>query len=150
MTAPTRLAIGLFLAFAAVALAGVALRPPVPIDETRYLDVAWEMWATGDYLLPHKNFELYTDKPPLLFWLINLVWALTGGVSELAARLVAPAFALVSIAGTWALGARLWDGRTGALAAAVLAGTSVFAIYGGATMFDTLLATATLAGIAAL
>ena len=63
------------LGFAAVALAGVLLRPALPIDETRYLAVAWEMWARGDWLVPTKNFALYTHKPPLLFWTMNLVWS---------------------------------------------------------------------------
>ncbi len=143
--------IGFFalLAFALVALSGIVLRPLIPIDETRYVSVAWEMRVTGDWLVPHKNGAFYTDKPPLLFWLINLVWSVTG-VSDLAARIVGPAFGLAVIAGTWGVGRRLWDDRTGARAAAVLSAFSIFAIYGGATMFDTLLASAVLLGIAAL
>lgn len=144
------LALALTLAFAAVALAGVVLRPLIPIDETRYIDVAWEMRQQHSWFLPLKNHQLYTDKPPMLFWLINLAWTLTGGVSEFAARLVGPAFAVASIAGTWALGKRLWDGATGAVAAIVLTGLSVFGLYGGALMFDTMLACATLGGLWAL
>ncbi|MFD2172847.1 ArnT family glycosyltransferase [Rhodobacter lacus] len=140
----------MILAFAAVAVAGVALRPLLPIDETRYIDVAREMRLEGSWFLPLKNFELYTDKPPLLFWLINLVWTLAGEVSGFAGRLVGPFFALLTLAGTWALGRRLWDTATGAMAAVVLAGLTVFAAFGGALMFDTLLACATLAGIWAL
>lgn len=55
------------LAFLLVAVTGVLLRPLAPIDETRYVAVAWEMWQSGDFLVPTKNFELYTHKPPLLF-----------------------------------------------------------------------------------
>ena len=137
------------IAFALVAVAGVALRPLIPIDETRYIDVAWEMRLEHHWLLPVKNYGLYTDKPPLLFWLINLVWSVTG-VQGFSARLVGPAFGLLAVIGTGLLGRRLWDGRTGLAAATILAGTSVFAIYGGLTMFDTMLACATLGGIAAL
>jgi len=144
------LALAMLIAFAAVAVAGVLLRPLIPIDETRYIDVAWEMRVTGDFLVPHKNFEIYTDKPPMLFWLMNLVWFLTGHVSDIGARLVGPAFGLGAIWGSWRLGARLWDETTGAVAAAVLAGTSFFAIYGGAVMFDTMLAAATVGGLLAL
>ncbi len=140
----------MILAFAAVAVAGVLARPLVPIDETRYVDVAWEMRLMGSWFLPLKNYDLYTDKPPMLFWLINLVWTMTGGVTEFAARLVGPAFAVATLWGSWLLGRRLWDDTTGAVAAVVLAGMSVFAIYGGATMFDTLLSAATLAGLLAL
>lgn len=144
------LAVALIAAFAAVAVAGVFLRPLIPIDETRYVDVAWEMRLRGSWFLPLKNFELYTDKPPMLFWLINLAWTISGGVSGFAARIVGPAFAVIALVGTWALGRRLWDDATGAVAAVVLAGLSVFAIYGGATMFDTMLIVATLAGLRAL
>ncbi len=141
--------IAAILAFAAVALAGVWLRPLIPIDETRYLSVAWEMRTTGDWLIPHKNGAPYTDKPPLLFWFVNLVWSVTG-VSEVAARLVGPAFAVLCLGGTWMLGRRLWEAETGARAAVVLAGMTVFVLYGGATMFDTLLGFAVILGIAAL
>lgn len=144
------LAVALIVAFAAVAVAGVFLRPLIPIDETRYVDVAWEMRLRGSWFLPLKNFDLYTDKPPMLFWLINLVWWAMGEVSGAAARLVAPAFAVIALIGTWVLGRRLWDNATGAVAAVVLAGLSTFALYGGATMFDTMLAVATLAGLRAL
>lgn len=42
-----------------VMLTGVAIlsRPITPIDETRYLGVAWEMWLRGDFLVPYKNGE---------------------------------------------------------------------------------------------
>jgi len=144
------LAAAAVLACAAVAVAGVLLRPLIPIDETRYIDVAWEMRQQGSWFLPLKNYELYTDKPPMLFWLVNLIRTLTGGVTGFAARLGGPAFAVLALAGTWALGRRLWDDATGALAAVVLAGLSVFEIHGGATMFDTMLACATLGGLWAM
>ena len=61
-----------------VMAAGLALRPPLPVDETRYLAVAWEMWRDGNFLVPHLNGEAYSHKPPLLFWLINLGWGYSG------------------------------------------------------------------------
>ncbi|MCK4939669.1 MAG: hypothetical protein KAR80_05190, partial [Rhodospirillaceae bacterium] len=54
----------------------IIMRPVLPIDETRYLSVAWEMHTSGSYLVPHLNGELYSHKPPLLFWLINAGWAI--------------------------------------------------------------------------
>lgn len=144
-------ALGLALTgFLALALAGIILRPLLPIDETRYLSVAWEMWQGGSWLVPHKNGAIYSDKPPLLFWLIALVW---GGVgpSELAARLVGPVFGAAMIGLTHVLARRLWDdARAAALSALVLAGTVGFALYGGLTMFDTMLGTATLLAMLAL
>ncbi len=139
------------LAFVSVAVAGVLLRPAMPIDETRYLAVAWEMWLSGDWLVPSKNFALYTHKPPLLFWAINAVWSVTG-VSETAARLVGPAFAVLAILLTRQLARALWPEDAGAGPRAVLAlsGMLIFGFYGGLTMFDAALAAATVAAMLAL
>jgi 4-amino-4-deoxy-L-arabinose transferase-like glycosyltransferase len=137
--------------FGVTVLGMVLLRPLLPVDETRYLTVAWEMWQGGSKLVPHLNGALYTHKPPMLFWLVNLVWSVTG-VSDLAARLVAPAFGLASVGLTAMLARRLWPDapdRAG-LAALILASGAVFLIYGSATMFDTMLTTATLAAMLAL
>ena len=128
----------------------VALRPLLPIDETRYLSVAWEMHLSGDPVHLTMNGAAYTHKTPPLFWLINAVWLVTG-VSEFAARLVGPACALGMLAGTAALAQRFWPDRDlGPLAAMVLAGFPVFLIYGSATMFDALLALGVLGGVGAL
>lgn len=138
-------------AFMAVAVAGILLRPLLPIDETRYVTVAWEMHLSGDWFVPTKNGDLYTHKPPLLFWLMNLAWALTG-VTEFAARLIGPVFAGVTILLTAVLSRDIWPGeaQVARRAAMALAGMSVFAAFGGATMFDTLLATSTLIGLIGL
>ncbi len=138
-------------AFMAVAVIGILLRPLLPIDETRYVSVAWEMYLSGDWFVPTKNGEIYTHKPPLLFWLINLAWMVTG-VSEFAARLVAPLFAGATIVLTARLAGELWPGdrQTARRAAMVLAGMTIFGAFGGSTMFDTMLATATLVGLLGL
>lgn len=145
---PVALAIGFLLL---TTVLGLLLRPLAPIDETRYLAVAWEMHTTGDWLVPTKNFALYSDKPPLLFWVINLVWLVTG-VSGFAARLVGPAFACLAIWLVAQLARRLWPQDTGACgrAALALAGTAVFALSGSLTMFDVPLTVAVLCGLIAL
>lgn len=141
---------GILIGVALVLAALVALRPLLPIDETRYLSVAWEMWLSGDPVHLTKNGEMYTHKTPLLFVMINLVWLVTG-VSELAARLVGPACAVAMVGGTGLLARRLWPEQDlGARAAAILAGFTVFLIYGSATMFDALLGLGVLGGVAAL
>ncbi|WP_428296094.1 ArnT family glycosyltransferase [Hyphomicrobium sp.] len=65
-----------------------AALPALPVDETRYLTVAWEMRASGNWIVPTLNFAPYSHKPPLLFWLINASWSLFG-LSVWPARLVA-------------------------------------------------------------
>ena len=137
--------------FAAVAVVLVALRPLMPIDETRYLAVAWEMWQGGSKFVPHLNGDLYSHKPPLLFWLINAVWSVTG-VNETAARLVGPAFGLASVALTAVLARTLWptEAARAGQAALILATTGVFLFFGSTTMFDAMLTTAVLGAMIAL
>ena len=140
----------ILIGVAVVLAALVAMRPLLPIDETRYLSVAWEMWLSGDPVHLTKNGEMYTHKTPLLFALINLVWLVTG-VSEFAARLVGPACAVAMVAGTAMLARHLWPAQDLRIRAAlILCGFPVFLIYGSATMFDALLALGVLGGIAAV
>lgn len=60
----------------AVGLGVVLLRPPLPIDETRYLEVFRES-LQGSPLLLRLLGEPYAEKPPLLFWLGRLLAALS-------------------------------------------------------------------------
>lgn len=126
---------------AVLAFSAVCSRPPIPPDETRYLAVAWEMRLTGDFLVSHLNGETYAHKPPLLFWLINAVWFVLGGASELAARLVVPAASVMSIFLTGALAVRLWPDRPLVHRAAPLVQTSMmlWMFVSPLTMFDCLL-----------
>lgn len=90
-------------------LTGVALatRPLTPIDETRYVGVAWEMWLKSAYLVPIENGEPYSHKPPLLFWLFHAGWALFG-VNDWWPRLVSPLFSLGGLLLTVSIARRLW------------------------------------------
>lgn len=138
------------LVFAVAIGTALVTRPPLPPDETRYLTVAWEMWRGGDLLVPHLNGATYSHKPPLLFWLINLAWVVFG-VSEPAARLVPPLFALGSAWLTAALATLLWPERAGlpGVAALLIAGTAVFLLFGSLAMFDAALTFFTLTGLTA-
>ena len=144
--------LGLAVCLFVVAVVSLALlRPLLPIDETRYLTVAWEMWQGSSKFVPSLNGEIYSHKPPLLFWLMNIVWLITG-VSEIAARMVAPAFGLVSIILTARLARALWaytPERAG-FSALILATGVVFVLFGSTTMFDTMLTTAVLGAMLAL
>ncbi len=134
-------------------LAGVALlaRPALPLDETRYLAVAWEMWQRGDFLVPFKNGETYSHKPPLLFWLIHAGWGVFG-VNDWWPRLLSPLLALSATALTWRLARRLWPGAadTARLAPLVLLSSLLWLIYAEALFFDVLIAVCALIGLTGL
>jgi 4-amino-4-deoxy-L-arabinose transferase-like glycosyltransferase len=91
----------LFMAIAALT------RSLWPIDETRYATVAWDMWQNRQWLVPHLNGAPYAHKPPVLFWLMHLGWALFG-VNDLWPRLIAPLAGLVTVLLGTRLARRMW------------------------------------------
>ena len=99
---PTLLAVWLI-----VLLTALLTRPLIPVDETRYADVAWEMWQRGEFLVPMLNGEPYSHKPPLFFWLVHAGWWLFG-VNEWVVRAIAPAAALLVLLASGFLARQLW------------------------------------------
>ena len=67
-----------------IALEGILCRPLLPVDETRYVTVAWEMFSGKHWILPTLNFEAYHHKPPLLFWMIMTLWSIFGPLQGVA------------------------------------------------------------------
>lgn len=129
-----------FIFLATLTVVGIITRPLMPIDETRYVGVAWEMWLRGDFLVPFKNGEIYSHKPPLLFWMLHLGWTLFG-VNDVWPRLVTPIFAALALLTTCRLANRLWPQHSGlgGQAALILSGTLLWIIFSTALMFDTVL-----------
>lgn len=117
----------------------VAFLPALPIDETRYLAVAWEMHLNGNFLVPHLNGALYSQKPPLLFWLINLGWSIAG-LHVWVVRLGALIASCVWLVLFGALVRRLDpDAKLATNAVWLLLGMVYFALLSSAIMFDVLL-----------
>lgn len=139
---------GLITVWALLVLSALWLRPLLPIDETRYLSVAWEMWQRGDFLVPYKNGIPYSHKPPLLFWMIHAGWW-AFGVNEWWPRLISPLVALANLALVFVLGKRLWPERdqTLRLAPAALLGSLLWIYFGTALMFDMLITCCTLVAL---
>lgn len=132
----------LFAGLACIALYIVSAfaRPLFPVDETRYLTVAWEMHQSGNWILPTLNHEAYHHKPPVLFWAINLLWSVFG-VSQQAAMVVPYLCAFALLLGTARLSTRLFPNAPEAplLTVGLFAGSLPFVIYSNLIMFDLLL-----------
>ncbi len=92
------------------ALAALAARSPWPVDETRALAVAWEMWLRGDLLVPYLRGTVYSEQPPLLFWFINAGWSVLG-TNSWWPRLLPALFGLASLFLTRELARALWPGQ---------------------------------------
>jgi 4-amino-4-deoxy-L-arabinose transferase-like glycosyltransferase len=130
-----------------VTLPGAVNRELMPPDEPRFALVGLEMAQTGDAIVLSRGHELYTDKPPLLFWGQALLFE-AFGKSELAARVPSLLAALVLI-GTLHLIARRWLGEPVATRATlVLVSCNLFIQRGPWVATDPLLTAAVLAGIA--
>lgn len=123
---------------AALFAAAVAFRPLMPIDETRYLSVAWEMHLKHGWLEPlTMNFQPYHHKPPLLFWLINLCWSVFG-VSRWAGSIPPALSTLAVIFLTGRLGQLLFPSALSdpSRVRLVMMGSAPFLIYGTLVLFD--------------
>ena len=136
--------------FMLLVLTGVAFvsRPMTPIDETRYISVAWEMWLRGDFLVPFKNGAPYSHKPPLMIWLFQAGWAVFG-VCEWWPRLVSPLVSAINLLLTVGLARRLWPDRpgVGGPAVLILSSSLLWTFFSTAAMFDIILALFALLGM---
>src|ERR1700683_62977 len=94
-------------------------------DEGRYAEIAREMVVSGDYVTPRDDFELYFEKPPLVYW-ANAASIKIFGVNEFAVRLSAALFSIGQVVVTAALVEGMFGGLPGFFAALVLALTPLF------------------------
>jgi 4-amino-4-deoxy-L-arabinose transferase-like glycosyltransferase len=96
-------------------------------DEPRYAEVSSEMVKGGDWILMHRNGELYTDKPPLFFWAVAISSFLWQGFSPFAVRFPSALFGTLTVLLTFFIGKRLYSSRTGFLSGLILATSVQFA-----------------------
>ncbi len=143
-----RLALPLLALWLALVLVSLFTRSYIPIDETRYVTVAWNMWLRGDYLVPFLNGEAYSHKPPLLFWLMDLGWTVFG-VNDWWPRLVPSFFSLGSAWLVAQVARLLWpqDAQAARIAPMILLGSALWTVFTTATMFDMMVAFFTLLGV---
>ncbi len=116
-------------------------------DEPRYAEVSREMVNRGDWILMHRNGNLYTDKPPLFFWAIGLSSIFWREVTPFSARFPSALFGTLTVLLTFFIGKRLYSSRTGFLSGLVLATSVQFAYLSTRGNMDTTLTFFTTASI---
>lgn len=114
----------LFLWFAATAW----LRPLAVPDEGRYLSVAWEMLASGNWAVPTLDGLPFFHKPPLFYWLAAAAMRVMGMVpfaGRLPSLLAATALAWAMYRFTLA-----WSGARHARIGLVVLATTPYFYFG--------------------
>lgn len=134
-----------------VALIAIFMHGPMPMYSTRTLTVAWEMWHRHSFIVPYLNGVPYSDKPPMLFWLIHLGWVI-GGVGDVWPRLLEVLFGAAELVFAAVLAQRLFPDRVKVARAVpwVLLAFSYGFLFGLQTMYEVLLAACVLAALLCL
>jgi 4-amino-4-deoxy-L-arabinose transferase-like glycosyltransferase len=116
------------------------LRPLLTTIETRAMTVAWEMSVRQDYLVPSLNFTPYTQKPPLLAWMINAGWNLFG-TYNFVGTVITSLFAFGCIVWTAMLARRWWPyaGHRTQQVIWMSFGAAIFQVYGNVIFYDFIL-----------
>jgi len=81
--------------------------------------VVWEMYSSGNWILPYVNGDYIPFKPPLFHWLALLVSFFFGRVDEFTLRLPSALLATVGVLVTYRVATRLW-GRTAGIVSGVV------------------------------
>lgn len=95
-------------------------------DEPRYARATVEMLDSGDYMIPYFNYDVRSQKPVGIYWMMAVPMGLFGQ-GELACRAVSIACMAATMLVTFGLGRRLL-GSAGGLWALLVLGTSPLAM----------------------
>ncbi len=107
-------------------------------DEARYAEIAREMLALHEYILPHLNYVPYIEKPPLLYWLTALSMHFFG-INEFAARFPNALAALVGVVAVYYFALRVLDLKRGIASGVILFTSALYPIMAQVLTTDMLL-----------
>jgi 4-amino-4-deoxy-L-arabinose transferase-like glycosyltransferase len=120
-------------------LAWLGSYPLMQPDEGRNAEVAREMVASGDFVVPHLNGLPYVDKPALYFAAAGVSLKALGA-NEFAARLPSILFTLLTAAMVAWFGRRVWNAEVGVTAAAMTLSAPLVFGMSRVVILDSLLA----------
>ncbi len=120
----------IFVLFAALVIPAAVGRGFWDPDEGRYGEVAREVWQGDGALVMHLNGQVYTQKPPLFFWLVAGCQRLAGSATAAASRIPSALATLLTALMLYGMVGRT-HGRKEALAAAGFLLTSILVMQMG-------------------
>lgn len=111
----------IILVCAALFFLGLGKRGLWSPDETRYVVVSKEIVDSGDWLMLHRNGEIYAQKPPVFFWLMSIFSILLGKFSEFSARLPSALAGAGGVIITYLFAKKLFNARAALFSSLILA-----------------------------
>ena len=126
------LAILLWALFTAATL---NLAPLFDYDEAVYAETAAEMLRSGDWVFPTANGQAFFEKPPLVYYLMDLSF-LAFGQNAFAARLPSALFTLLTAALLYVTGRRLGSSEVGMVSSLVFVSMFMPAILAHSALLD--------------
>jgi len=113
----------------------LGIRPLYKADESRYGEISREMVASGDWITPRLNGFKYFEKPPLQYWTTAAAFEVFG-VHDWVARLWTALTGFAGLLLVYWYGNRLFAAPSGFYAAAILAGSPLYAVLGQVNTLD--------------
>jgi 4-amino-4-deoxy-L-arabinose transferase-like glycosyltransferase len=132
----TTLVLGIIL----IAFTGLGHTPLFQPIEGLTAEVAREMLESGDFWVPHFNYSIYADKPPLFYW-VTIPGLKFLGNTEFGARFGLAMVGIAEIILVFLLGRVLYGSLAGLMGAIALACSIGHIIFTRLMMVDTLFST---------
>jgi len=104
-------------------------------DEPRYASIARAMFRSGDYITPRLNGEVWFEKPVLMYWGAALGYGIFG-LNEWGARFPSAISATICVFLVYWCGRRIWNSKTGFVAALIMASSVGFFSFARAASMD--------------
>ncbi|MGQ4005773.1 glycosyltransferase family 39 protein [Francisellaceae bacterium CB300] len=99
-------------------------------DETRYSEVAREMIANHDFIVPYVNGIVFFHKPPLVYWIIDVFMSVFGQ-NTWGARLANPFLVLVCMLFVYFVVNKVLQSKVVALLSVIITLTTVLVLFVG-------------------
>lgn len=107
-------------------------------DEPNYAQVVLEMVATGNYVVPTINSEMWLAKPPLLYWMMSIPVRIFGP-TEFACRFFSAVGVGITCLLTFFIGKKLVGTKAGLWTIPILASSMLILVVGTSGITDALL-----------